>query len=85
MPEVKWTEERLDRLMKCRTDEQLRNEFPGTPIETLKRRQRMVRADNPAADKLGTLADLLDLRLVDLCASGLGGHYADHTQDHNDR
>lgn len=39
---IKWTEANINRLLSCKTDEELLREFPDTPIETLRRRKRLV-------------------------------------------
>lgn len=66
---MKWTQGARERLLSCNTEEEMRAQFPGERIESLKRRRRelLKDADRPSkTEALGKLADLLHKAGIDV-------------------
>lgn len=57
---IQWDEANINRLLNCQTDQELTAEFPGTPIETLKRRKRLI--TNSGAAPTGTIPEKVVIR-----------------------
>lgn len=63
MPRIQWNAPNVERLMGCKTEENLMREFPGQKLSTLQRRQRKLRQNGnpekkPEADPKDRLVDM---------------------------